>query len=264
MSWIATAIVGGSVLTGLIGANAAQSAASTQASAQNEASGIQQGMFNTIVGQEQPFMKAGYGATTSLGQLLGTTTGTPTGTNLPNGYLTQTFNPASFTSTPQYQFQMQQGGQALRNADTPGMGALSGASLKDLMGFNQGLASTYYGNYFNLQQQQQNNIFSRLAQIAGLGQNAASNTGNAGTSLGTGIAQSTAGAGASQAAGTIGAAKAITGSANNGMGLATLMAMNGGLGGIGGGVTTLANGGVIPTNQLGAYTNALMAGGAGD
>lgn len=262
MSWIATAIIGGSVLSGLIGSNASQSAASTQAAAQNQASGIQQGMFNTILGQEQPFMQAGYGATNTLGKLLGTTSGTPTGTNLPNGYLTQTFDPSSFTSTPQYQFQMQQGGQAIRNADTPGMGALSGSALKDLMSFNQGLASTYYGNYFNMQQQQQNNFFSRLSGIAGLGQNAATNTGTAGTSLGAGIAQSTAGAGASQAAGTIGSANAITGSVNNGIGLATLMALNGGnLGGAG--TTALANGGMIPTNQLGTYTNGLMAGGGG-
>lgn len=200
----------GIVAGAAIGAIGSTMAAGTQADAQKQASQTQLGMFNTINSQEQPFMQAGYGATSKLGDLLGTS-----GNTGASGYgsLTQNFTPQDYLNNqdPGYQFQLQTGGQALRNADTPGVGSLSGAALKDLMSFNQGMASTGYQNAFNRFTTQQNNVFSRLSGIAGLGQNAASNTGTAGTSLGTGMAQAQAAAGGSQAAGIVGASNALGG-----------------------------------------------------
>ncbi len=207
-----TAVAGAMLGSAALSSSAASSAADTQANAQRQAAATQQQMFNTINSQEQPFMQAGYGATTQLNDLLGTS-----GNTGASGYgsLTQPFNPSQqqLESYPGYQFALKTGGQAIRNADTPGMGALSGSALKDLMGFNQGLASQTYQNYFNNTQTQQNNIFNRLNNIATLGQNAASNTGTVGSSLGTGIAQAQAAAGGSLAAGTVGAANALSGSA---------------------------------------------------
>ena len=221
--WVAGAVA----FSAAVGSQASKSAANTQAKAQEQAAQTQQNMFNTINAQEQPFMQAGYGATTALNQLLGTgptvvdMNGIPNNigkvgsTGLPSGYLTQTFNPTQdqLNNYPGYQFALKTGGQAVRNQDTPGVGALSGPALKDLTSFNVGMANQNYSNYFNQFQQQQNNIFARLSGIAGLGQNAASNTGTAGTSLGTGIAQAQAAAGGSQAAGTVGAANALGGAA---------------------------------------------------
>lgn len=227
MGWIAAATIGGS----LIGAVGANSAADAQASAQQQAAQTQQEMFNTITANSQPFMQAGYGATANLQQLMGQsgTPGTQVGnTGLPNGYLTQQFNPtqAQLDQYPGYQFALQTGGQAIRNADTPGVGALSGAALKDLMSFNVGTANQYYGQYFNQFEQQQNNIYNRLAGIAGLGQSAAAGVGNSGTQLGTGIAQAQAGAGASQAGGIVGATNALSGASSSLGGLMYLNAQN--------------------------------------
>ncbi len=213
MSGIATAIVG----AGVIGAFGSIEAGNQQAGAQKQAANTQQNMFNTITGQEQPFLQAGYGATTSLNNLLGTgdaKRGTiDPSTGLPVGYLTQTFNPTQqqMNDYPGYQFALKTGGQAVRNADTPGVGALSGAALKDLTNFNVGTANQYYGQYFNQFQQQQNNIFDRLSNIASMGQNAAGNLGSAGTSLGSGIAGAQAAAGGSQAGGIVGATNALGG-----------------------------------------------------
>jgi hypothetical protein len=197
----------GSAAIGAIGSNMA---AGTQASGQQAAAGVQQHMFDTINSQEQPFMQAGYGATSRLSDLMGTS-----GNTGASGYgsLTSNFTPQDFLANkdPGYQFQLDTGAQALRNADTPGVGALSGPALKDLMSFNQGMASTGYQNAFNRFTTQQNNIFSRLSGIAGMGQNAASNTGTAGTQLGTGMGQAIAGAGASRAGGIVGATNAIGG-----------------------------------------------------
>lgn len=222
--WVAGSVVVGAVV-GAVGSNMA---ASKQAAAQDRAAATQRGMFDTITGQEQPFMNAGYGAETSLSNLTnGSKGGIDPSTGLPNGYLTQTFNPTQdqLNKYPGYQFALQQGGAATRNADTPGSGALSGAALKDLTNFNVGTANQYYGQYFNQFQQQQNNIFDRLNGIATLGQNAASNTGAAGTTLGTGIAQAQAGAGASRGAGIASGANSI----GNGIQLAGFL--NGGNGG---------------------------------
>lgn len=246
--WVAGAVVVGSAIS----AYSSSQAASQQAGAQEQAANTQAGMFNTITGQEQPFLQGGYGAETTLNQLLGTSAatgagGTAAGTNLPGGYLTQTFQPtmAQLESYPGYQFQLQQGGQAIRNADTPGVGALSGPALKDLMSFNQGLAASNYSNYFNQFQTQQNNIFNRLSGIAQLGQNAAGNLGAAGTQLGTGIAQAQAAAGGSLAAGTVGVGNSIAGSA---VPLAYLLGGGGGAaGGIGASNAYLAGAGLAGT-----------------
>ena len=119
--WVAGAILGSS----LIGASSSKSAANTQASAQDQAAQTQQNMFNTITANEQPFMSAGKDATQTLSQLLGTAPGTPSSGGA-NGSLTQPFNPTmdQLNAYPGYQFALQTGAQATRNADTPGVGAL--------------------------------------------------------------------------------------------------------------------------------------------
>ena len=223
---VAAAIVGAGALT----AAGSYAASSTQASGQKTAANTQQNMFNTVTANSQPFMNAGYGATSTLSQLMGTS-GTPGSTvagtgGLSNGYLTSTFNPtqADLNNYPGYQFALQTGAQATRNADTPGVGALSGAALKDLTNFDVGTASQYYNQDFNQFQTQQNNIYNRLSGIAGLGQSAAAGVGNSGTQLGTGIAQAQAGAAASQAGGIVGATNGLSGSASS---LAGLMYLNG-------------------------------------
>ncbi len=149
------------------------------------------------------------------------------GGDLGFGQLTSNFTPQDFLNNldPGYQFQLQTGGQAIRNQDTPGVGALSGPALKDLMSFNQSMAATGYQNAYNRFQTTNQNIFSRLSGIAGLGQNAAANVGTQGTVLGTGIAGAQAGAAASQAGGIVGATNALGGSA---VPLAYLMAGQGG------------------------------------
>jgi hypothetical protein len=206
----------GFVAAAVVGAAGSAIAGHEQRQGQEQAANTQAGMFNTINQQEQPFINAGYGATKTLSELLGTAAptgsgGMATGTNLPGGYLNQPFNPTQeqLNNYPGFQFSLDTGMQAVRNKDTPAMGALSGSAIKDLMGFNQGLAQTYYGNYFNQQQTQQQNIFNRLSQIAGLGQSAATQVGNAGTGLGTGIAQAQAAAAGSTAAGIVGGTNAI-------------------------------------------------------
>lgn len=110
---------------------------------------------------------------------------------------------------PGYWFRVQQGQQALRNAASAGSGALSGSALKDLLQYNQDMASTEYGNAFNRYQTQQGNIFSRLSDIARLGQSAAAGVGSAGTQLAGNAGQALQNAGSAQGAGIVGTGNAI-------------------------------------------------------
>lgn len=237
---VAAAVIG----AGVIGAGGAMIAGNEQAGAQKNAANTEQGMFNTIKGQEQPFMQAGYGATSRLADLMGTS-----GNTGASGYgsLTSNFTPQDYLNNqdPGYQFQLQQGAAATRNADTPGVGALSGAALKDLTAFNQNMASTGYQNAFNRFQTNNQNIYARLSGLAGLGQNAASNTGTAGTQLGIGAAQAGAAAGGSEAGGIVGATNNLSGA---GMSLGYLMS----------GQNTANAGGIYATggNGTGAYYDA--------
>lgn len=216
MPWGIAAAVVGSAVVGAVGSNMA---ASKQASADEQAANTQAGMFNTIVGQEAPYMQAG---NTAESQLV---------SDLPS--LNKPFTAADYLANqdPGYQFQLQTGAQATRNADTPGVGSLSGSALKDLMGFNQNMAATGYQNAFNRYQTTNTNTYNRLMGISQLGQNAASNTGAAGASLGTGVAQAQAAAGAATAGGIVGGSNAISSGLNNYAGYSYLSSLNSGGGG---------------------------------
>jgi hypothetical protein len=224
IAWAAAIGVAGSLASSAIQAGGQQTAADTQT-----------GMFNTIVGQEQPFISAGGSASKTLSELTGGAPatgagGTAAGTGLPGGYLTQTFDPtqANLENYPGYKFQLDQGDLALNSANSAGGSALSGPALKSLMTFNQGLAASNYQNYFNQFQTQQNNIFNRLNGIATMGQNAAGNLGTNSATLGSGIASAQASAAGSIAGG-------IAGASNN-IGQSILLSnlMNNGGGGTGG------------------------------
>lgn len=223
MSFIAAAIgVGGALIGGSIAAGGARDAASTQAGYERSALEQQKGMFNTVQGNEQPFMKAGQGAVSQLNYLLGTgKPGDPYGpygatadSSSAGGYgsLNAPFTADTFKSmSPAYQFQAQQGAQGVLNQDASAQGAESGASLKDLMSFNQNFANTSFNNAFNQNLAQKNSIFDRLSQIATLGSNAGSNSATGASNFATSIGNTQAGIGAALGAGQVGVANSISG-----------------------------------------------------
>jgi hypothetical protein len=145
-----------------------------------------------------------------------------------SGDITKPFGVEEFYNyqDPGYAFRLQQGNQALQNSAAAGSGAMSGAALKDLLGYNQDMASQEYGNAFNRYQTEYNrsfdqrnieqgNIFSRLSSIANLGQNAAAGVGQQGTALAGNAGQMLSNAGAAEGAGIVGAGNAIGQGASN-------------------------------------------------
>ena len=157
---------------------------------------------------------------------------------------------AALEATPGYQFNLAQGLQAAQNsAAARGLG-VSGAALKGAASYATGLADSTYQNQFAnamayaqatqgtanqfgnignnmlaLNTASQGNItnsYNKLAGIAGLGENAAAQTGTQGTALANQAGQNLVQSGNSQmaagnasAAGTLGIGSAASGAANN-------------------------------------------------
>ena len=249
--WVAGAVVAGGVISA-VGSNMA---AGQQANAAQNSQNIQQGMFNTTVANEQSYMNAGEQAQGKLNYLLGigpqasgatsgngynsqsgygigaggsiyqglTTGGTgsnpnPDSSSPAGGYgsLLTPFTASNFHDmSPAYQFQLQQGQQGVLNTDSGSQGALSGAALKDLTGYNQGMANTSFNNAFNQYQTQQGNIYSRLASVAQTGQAAASNQATGASNFGSSIGQSATNVGSALGGGTVGAGNALSGGASS-------------------------------------------------
>ena len=224
----------------LISKDASRSAANTQADAANRATDLQQQNLAKTRESLQPFINTGYDAQTSLRNLLGIGTPTDSGTY---GSLSRPFDAQAFQQyqDPGYQFQLQQGQQALQNSQAAQNGVLSGAALKDLIGFNQGMANTAYQNAYTRFADQRDSTYKRLADLLGIGENAAAGAGNMGVQASNNIGNTITSGANALAAGQVGQANALTGAINNGMGYYMLNNMTGGdLFGTGSGISNSA------------------------
>lgn len=206
------------MLGGLFSSGASSEASSQQVAEEKQALQQQQSMWTQQQGNEQPFVQQGQNAGSSLAYLMGTGSqfdaqGNPI-SNPAGGYgsLNKTFDMNDFKNlTPQYNFNLQQGAQGTLNQDSNAQGALSGSALKDLIGYNQNYANNSFNSAFQNYNTQQNNIFSRLSNIATLGSSAGSNSTTGAGQFAGAIGGTLGSIGASQAAGTIGSANAISG-----------------------------------------------------
>lgn len=211
----------GNVASGLIGGNAAQKAAQTQADAATRAAQMQQEMFNTVNAQGAPYRAQGYNALNQIGSMLPgqytqyDASGKPTGQATGSGYLTQQFGPDQFAAgmDPSYAFRLQQGQMANQRASNLAGGLIGGNALKGMQDYTQGMASQEYGNAFNRFQTQRGNIYNTLAGIAGIGQTAQGQANQMAQNNATAQGQLGVGSAAAQAAGQIGQANAYGGAA---------------------------------------------------
>jgi len=188
MPWAAAAAIGGAALSSA----ASSSAARKQAKSADAATQVQKDMYDQTRKDLDPYREAGSNA---LGQLMGQMG--------ENGYFNQTFNGQDIYDDPSYKFRLNEGLNSIQSGAASQGGLLSGATLKALNNYGQDFASQEYSNAYNRFNADQTNRYNRLANLVGVGQNAAAQTGNAGLQTGQAIANNTmAGANAS-AAGTI-------------------------------------------------------------
>jgi len=196
MTWVAAAIIGSSV----IGAYSADKAANTQADAARRDAEMRMAMFNKTNEQMQPYRTSGY---ESLDEI-----------RRQQPYLNKQYTAEDFRADPSYQFRLQQGGAATQNVGNQAGGAIGGNTLKAMMDYNSGAASTEFGNAFNRNQTEKTNIFNRLTNIAGLGAGVVNAGATASNAAAEGIGQAYTNEGAANASRYIGASNAITGGAN--------------------------------------------------
>jgi hypothetical protein len=207
----------GSIAAAGIGAAGALGASQTQAGASENAQQLQaQEAQNALNFQEQeygqnqsnikPFLQAGQNAVGTLGSL----TNTP-GQGLLTPWTQQFQAPTAeqAAQTPGYQFQLQQGENALQNSAAAQGNLLSGGTGEALEQYGQGLASENYQQVYNnaLTQYQQSynqfennqaNEYNRLAGLAGTGQTAAGQLGQTGQAAASNIGNISLGTAAQQ------------------------------------------------------------------
>lgn len=212
MSGVATAIVGGAVATAVIGSNAAQSASHAQAEATNNATTAQENMFGVQQANNKPYMDAGYKALDEIQGNMST--------------YNQPFTMKQFQEDPGYQFDLQQGEQALQNSSAASGHMISSQQLGNASNYAQSMASNEFNNAFNRYQTNNQNSFNRLASVAQLGQTGTASTNGAAQNAANNISSNMIGAGNASAAGTIGTANAISsgiGTATNGLMMNNMM-----------------------------------------
>jgi hypothetical protein len=206
MSGVATAIAGSAIVGGLLSSNAAKSAAQTQANAANAANAQQWAMFQQQQANQQPWLDAGKGA---LGQLTSLTG--------PGGEFSTPLSQSSVQMDPGFAFRMQQGREALdRSGAARGM-TLSGAQVRGLTDYGQGMGSQEYQNAWNRAMSDRSTRFGQLASLAGLGQASNAQVGQMGMQTAAQMGNNITGAGAVQAAGQIGSANAWSNALNTGL-----------------------------------------------
>ena len=251
---------GGSLLSGILGSNASSKAAGQEIAAANQAIGYEEGNYNTAQTNLDPFIKGGQNALTALQAMLGIggggqggaynpvlamlgigPTGQPTGSGI---------NTSSFVASPGYQFQLQQGENAVTNSAAAN-GGLGGNALKALTNYGSGLANQSWQQYLGNVNSGWNSLTGELGSLAGSGQQAATNLGQIGTSVGSSVAGLMTGAGNAAAAGTIGSTNALTGGINGLINGLTTNSLSG------------SNGGNNNGNAVGALFNLLQGGGGG-
>jgi hypothetical protein len=210
-----------SVVSGIVGADAAGDAADTQASAANAAAAMQlevaklaiasqEKMFERGVELTDPWRTAGKNALATL-----------------QGKISA--GPGDYTKSPGYDFRLAEGQKAMERSAAARGGLLSGAAGKAMERYGQDYATQDYDNYLRRYYES----LTPLQSLAGVGQSTASQTAGAAGSLGAGIANTQMqagnaaaagilGAGQANAAGQINQANAITGSLQSGMNNALL------------------------------------------
>ena len=192
MPWmIAAAVVGSS----LIGSSASKKAASTQADAANRAADLQMQQFERQVELQEPWRQAGITALNKLTPLA--TEYTP-------------FGMQQFQQDPGYAFRMQEGMKALERSAAARGGLLSGGMLRGAQQYGQGLASQEYMNAFNRYQAERNARLNPLQSLAGVGQTATNQLGQAGQAMASNVGQALGAAAQARASGYIGGANALS------------------------------------------------------
>lgn len=210
--------------SGIMGANASSNAASTEANAANQATSTELGMFNQTQQDLAPYMAGGTNSLAALQKLLGIGPGgagsgispimSMLGMGGPGGVGgTGSINPATFQASPGYQYQLQQGTNAVTNGAAAN-GGLGGNAMRALQQTGQGLANQNFNQYISQANGAYQGLVGNLTNLTNMGQSAAAGVGNAAMATGNQIGANQIGAGSALGSGMLGSANALGGGLN--------------------------------------------------
>lgn len=194
---VGAAILGGSVVSGLLGSRAASKQAAATSHAADVATVEQRRQFDLTRQDTAPWREKGVEALNFLSPI----------TQQPM----DEFQLGEFEASPGYQFRTEEGQKGVENYLSARGMARSGRGIKEIERFRQGTAADEYTNFFNRQltqyQQKQadkQNYLANLMNVAGLGQSATNTAVGAGQQTASNIGNYAmqAGAGQAQAYGT--------------------------------------------------------------
>jgi hypothetical protein len=235
MTWGLVAVAGATIVSGVMGSNAASSAAGAQVAASDAAAAAQlQGTRESIAAQEkafnrqvelqEPFREAGMKGQNELMRLLGLS-GDVNAKDY--GTLSKQFTGQDMYKDPGYAFRLNEGIKALDRSAAARGGLLSGNQLRGVTQFGQDYATNEYQNAFNRYQAERQARLNPLQSLAGQAQSTANTLTNAAGNLGSSTsaalmaggnatAENLINAGNARASGYIGSANAISGAIGQG------------------------------------------------
>ena len=190
----AGALVGGPLFGAQIQSDAAKSGARAQERALRNASATQLQMFEQQRRDAAPWRRAGIDALSQINQ----------------GDFDRDFTMSDFSADPGYQFRLTEGQKAIERSAAARGGLNSGATLKALSRYGQGVASDEYQNAYNRFHTDKTRKFNMLSNLAGLGQTANTQLSGAGQNYANQLAANQTGMGNVRAAGQIGRANILS------------------------------------------------------
>jgi len=234
-------------ITGKTGAKASEKAGDVQADASKYAADISQKQYEQTRKDQMPWLNAGKNALGDLTQYIDKSPdfndkwGGRIESAYQNGQLTGGLDPNNFQNDPSYQFRKQEGMDGIQSSAAASGSLLSGAALKSLNQYNSDLASQEYGNAWQRDQAEKQNLmntlsgnrsqdyqlfsnedsrlYNQLANLAGVGQQTANDLGVFGAQNAATQGDARINGANAQANGLIGAASSKTQGINNLIGL---------------------------------------------
>lgn len=203
-----TAMVSGGTMLGsaLLGSEAASDASDAQLQGVRESNQTNKQIFDQTRTDQAPWRAAGENALAKLLAGVGN-----------DGQFMHRFGTADFEADPGYQFRLAEGEKAINRSAAAQGNVLSGATMKALAKYTQGVASQEYGNAYNRYNNDVTNQFNRLSGIAGTGQQANNVVASAGQSYANNVGQNQLAAGNARASGYMGSANALSNGVTQGV-----------------------------------------------
>lgn len=200
------ATAGAGLVGGIMQADAAKSAAGTQAASADRATAETQRQYDQNRADMTPWRESGVKA---LGQIdAGMVQG---------GEFNRDFTLADFNADPGLAFRMQQGRDAVEGSAARRGGLLSGGTLKALTNYGQEFGSQEYGKAYDRFNNNMTTRFNRLSSVAGNGQTATGQIGAMGTAATQSMNDTRMQSANASASGIMGGANGLVSGINSGV-----------------------------------------------